>query len=256
MKDESIHTITLVRTLLKDLGPECIDWEPVVIQKTMYDRYQAAKLNVYKALGGLAVLQQDRFWHDWQTFHFLAQVFNNNTPSASIIQELSVAQLMVAVDTAIKLREELQSLSYIPVFSEEVSKFVASQALNQGVWYLPEPLAFASGYACKKVLVCKDCKNESFVEEEEDSCPICTNKYDTTSLLEFSSDTRILNAGFGTNVHIQQKYPTTKVQEVFTKLLTGKNIALKETNQDHVCAAKVFMAVKYMHKRREELSNG
>lgn len=256
MKDESIHTIQIVKTLLKKYGPECLEWEPFVIKKTMFDDFAAAKLNVYKAIAGLSLIENDRFWSDWNTFHFVAQALNNIEPSASTIQEMSIGQLMVAVDTANALREELGSLSFVPVFSEEVAKFIASQALNQGVWFLPAPLHFASPYASKTVLLCKDCGNEEyFVDEEDEVCPVCTGKYDATSLSSFSHNEDRVKLGFGKNTTITTKYPTANVQRILHSLLTTTETKLDENNQDHVCAAKIYTAVTYMMKRRHEANN-
>lgn len=256
MKDESLHTITIVKALLKKYGPECVDWEPVVIQKSMYDDFKAAKINVYKALAGLSLLQNDRFWNDWQTFQFLAQALNNINPSAHTIYELSVANMMVAVDTANRLRESLGGISYVPVYSEEVSKFIAAQALNQGIWFLPEPLDFASNYASKTMLVCQDCGNEEYLDDEENVCPVCTAKYDGTSLSSFSPSEERIKKGFGTNVKIVTKHTTVEAQKILQKLFTSNgDLNLDEDNPDHVCAARLYTAVKYFLKRRQEAKN-
>ena len=257
MKNEKLHTIAIVRNLLNKYGPDCLDWEPAVIQKTMYEDFQAAKLNVYKALAGIALLQNDKFWSDWQTFHFLAQPLNNLMPSVATIQEFSIAQLMVAVDTANMLREELGPLSYTPVYSEEVTKFIASQALNQGVWFLPEPLEFVSPYTSKTMLICKDCGNEEYImDEEEPICPVCTGKYDATSLSSFSHNQDRVKNGFGTNTTVVTKHSTVKVQAILQSLLSKADPGLlDEANQDHVCAAKLYTAIVYMLKRREEFGD-
>lgn len=253
MKDESLHPITIVKALVAKYGPECVDWEPVVIQKSMYEDFGAAKINVYKALAGLTVLQNDKFWNDWHTFHFLTQAFNNLNPSASTIQELSVAQMMVAVDTANQLRKSLGKMSYSPVYSEEVSKFIASQALNQGVWFLPEPLDFASNYASKTMIVCQDCGNEEYLDDEDDTiCPICTGKYDATSLSSFSHDRKRVEKGFGTNTRIEVKYPTSGVQKILQDLLLSGPKNLDENNQDHICAARLYTSINYLFSRRKD----
>lgn len=257
MKDESLHTVTIVKAILKKYGPECLEWEPAVIQKSMFDDFQAAKLNVYKALAGLSVLQNDRFWSDWHTFQFICQPFNNLMPSVHTAKELSVAQMMVAVDTANSLRESLGALSYTPVFTEEVCKYVAAIALNQGIWFLPEPLGFASNYASKTMVSCQDCGNEEFLDDEEDTiCPTCTGKYDATRLGEFSHDNSRVKKGFGTNTKIVTKHSTLGVQKTLQRLLSSKELPkLNEDNPDHVCAARLLVAIKYFLKRKQEAKN-
>ena len=256
MKNENLHTISILKILLKKYGYECLDWEPVVVQKTLHEDFQAAKINVYKALAAIALTQTDRFWSDWQTFHFLAQVLNNSHPSASTVQEFSVSQLMVAVDTANLLRKELGDLSYVPVFTEEVSKFIASQAMNQGVWFLPSPLDFASPYASKTVIRCHDCGNEEyFMDEDDEICPVCTGKYDLTSLASASHNEDRVKQGFGKNTKVTTQYPTVQVQKILHNLLTKGVTKLDEDNPDHVCAAKLYTGIKYFMKRRKEYAN-
>ena len=253
-KDESTHTFKLVQKVLQTFGGECVDWEPEVIMKSLVDTFKGvAKLNVSKILAGIAVLQNDRFWHDWHTFHFLCQPFNNLTATSGELQELSVGQMMVAVDTAIKLRESLSSLSYQPVFSEEVAKFIASRALDEGVWFLPEPLNFASKYASKRTLICKDCNNEELIgPEDEMLCPVCTGKFTTDSLSTFEHEEENVKKGWGRNVSIVEKHPTRNVQKILTSLMY-KNVTLSENNPDHVCAAKLAVAIQYLMARRKSM---
>lgn len=253
MKDESLHTIPLVKFVISKYGLDCLDWEPAVMQKTLHEDFQAAKINVLKVLAGISLLENDRFWNDWQTFQFLCQPLNNNHPSASTIQELSVGQMMVAVETANKLRESVGKLSYVPVYSEEVCKFVAAQALNQGIWFLPEPLEFASNYASKTMLYCADCGNKEYLDDEQDDvCPICTGKYDATSLSSFTPNADRLKKGFGKNVKIITEHNTLGVQRTLQKLLTTKTPFLQEDNPDHVCAAKLLVGINYFLQRKKE----
>ena len=253
MKDETIHTLSILKTLITKYGYECLGWDPVVIQKSLYEDFQASKINVYKALASVTVIQSDKFWSDWHTFHFIAQAFNNLNPSSSTIQEMSVSQLMVAVDTANMVRRELGDLSYVPVFKEEVCKFIAAQAMNQGVWFLPAPLDFASPYASKTVIVCNDCHNEEyFLDEDDEICGNCTGKYDLTSLASNNHNEERLKQGFGTNTEVVSKHSTLGVQHALQKLLSSGPTPLDENNPDHVCAAKLYTAVQYLLKRRRE----
>lgn len=251
MQDESLSPVAIVKLLIEKYGAECADWEPEVIQKSMASDFQAAKINIYKGLAGLAIIQQDRFWNDWHTFHFLSQALNNIVPSAGLVQEMSIGQMMVAVTFAKQIREELGGLSYVPVFSEEVAKFVAAQALNQGVWYLPDPLGFASKYASKTVIHCNDCKNEEYFDEEEEPiCPTCTAKYDTTSLSSFSPNKERLDKGFGTNVKVITKHSTLNVQKYLNKFLLGKSTNIDDNDQDQVCAVKLAIGIYYLNSKK------
>ena len=255
LADESLHALTLLKAVLTKYGAECADWDPVVIKKTLYDDFQAARVNVDKVLAGLSVLQHDKFWNDWQTFHFIAQAFNNTHPTGDTVQKLSVAQMMVAVDTADMIRQSLQSVSYVPVFSGEVAKFIAAQALDEGIWYLPEPLEFANCYSSKTVIHCNDCFNEEYLDDQEDVyCGVCTRKYDTTSLLEFAHNDKRLEKGFGKNTTIVVKNPILNVRTILDQLLEGgpDSVTVNEEDADFVCAARLYVALLYREKRLQE----
>ena len=134
---EQTHPIRLLRELSLKYGYEWMEWAPSVLRTTIeedYDGVSIARVNLSKALAAGAVAARDEFWQDWETFHFLCQALNNNIPSHEELQEHTVGQMMVAVDIATRIRKSLGDLSHVPEFSEQVARYIAAQALNQGVW--------------------------------------------------------------------------------------------------------------------------
>ena len=106
------------------------------------------------------------------------------------------------------------------------------------------------------MLYCMDCGNKEYVDEElENVCPVCTAKYDTTSLASFTPNPERLKKGFGTNVKIITEHSTMGVQKTLQKLLTSKSPFLMEDNADHVCAAKLMVGIRYFLQRRKEAKN-
>ena len=252
---EQAHTIALFRDVIKRYGPECLDWEFSVFKRTLEKdlNTSVATINLHKIMAAISVADTDRFWNDWHVFHFVTQCLNNNIPVSSHIQDFSVGELMVAVDVANTIRKELGKASHVPEFSEEVSKFVAAQALEAGVWFLPEPLDFAQAYSAKRTCVCKDCGNhQDYVEKNDKICYVCTEKYDTESLKNFKADRNKLLTGKGTNTVIIEKNPTKGVAQVLDKYLMG-TISEFDVTADSICAAKVVVGLEYLTMRRKQL---
>ena len=156
------NAVELTKEVITKLGIECVDWEPNVLKLSIHEDLKFDESSMNKAMAGIAVMQRDAFWEDIASFHFITQAFNGDSPEHRSLQELTLSDMMIAVVCATKIRTELldAGVGYVPVFTEEVSKFVATQALEGGVWYLPEPLLFAATYANRTMIVCNDCGNE------------------------------------------------------------------------------------------------
>lgn len=231
-----------------------MEWAPSVLRTTIeedYDGVSIARVNLSKALAAGAVAARDEFWQDWETFHFLCQALNNNIPSHEELQEHTVGQMMVAVDIATRIRKSLGDLSHVPEFSEQVARYIAAQALNQGVWYLPAPLEFAGKYAAKRWYKCKDCGSEGEVVFEDELCDTCVDRYNTDSLKDWTPCKHLKKKGRGQNIIIFEKNPTARVKARFEKKITFPNTMLQETQED-ICAARLLVAVQYMSHRRTQ----
>ena len=256
LTDEQAHPIALLRLLMRKYGRSLLEepWSLRVLKKTVNEDFRVVlpEINIHKMLGALAVATRGEFWEDWEHFHFLAQVLSNNIPDPGTHHELSIGQMMVAVDIATSIRKELKTLSHVPEFSEELARYVAGQALQGGVWYLPTPLDFAAQYAAGKSYRCRDCGNKSEVLFDDGLCDVCTDRFDTGSLAGWEPDLRLVGAGWGKNIEIFEKNPTEKVRKRFTAALQG-NITLQETQAD-VCTSKLLLAAQFLSRRREQLA--
>ena len=255
-RSEQAHPIALFRDILKRYGPQCLDWELPVFKKTLENdlKSSVASINLHKIMAAISVADTDRFWNDWEVFHFISQCLNNNVPVASHIQDFSVGELMVAVDIANTIRKELGKASYIPEFSEEIAKFIAAQSLEAGVWFLPAPLEFAQAYAAKRTCICKDCGNhQDYIVKDDKICYVCSEKYDTESLKNFKANRSKLLKGKGTNTTIVEKNPIKGVASILDKYLMGR-ITEFDVTPDSICAAKLVVGLEYLTMRRSQLS--
>lgn len=253
--DEQSHPITLLRNVVSRYGIECFGWEFETLRQTLVREtsFSISKLNIHKIMAAAAVANRDTFWTDWQHFQFIAQALNNVIPVSSMIHDFSVAQLMVAVDIANQIRRELGSVTSVPEFSEEVAKYIAAQALEDGVWFLPEPLEFAQAFAAKRMTVCHKCGNHQFYLEPEDRiCAVCSEKWDTESLKDFKPKADLVKRGIGNNTSIVEKNPTKPVADLLDQYLIGKIRAFDHTPEG-LCAARIVVALEYVSKRRQQL---
>lgn len=251
---EQAHPIALLRVLSVQYGVEWMQWPRAVLRQTLELDFDItpARINLDKAMAAAAVATRDAFWKDWEHFHFLAQALNNTVPSAGDLQELSVGQMMVAVDIASEIRKSLKTLSHVPQFSEDVRRFIAAQAKNQGIWYLPAPLAFAAPLAAGKWYRCRECGNESEVVFEDGVCDACSERF-LSAVHQVTSWTPNPNyLPEAQNIEYFEKNPTAGVKKRLDQILAGRDLTLQE-KRDDVCVAKLLVAMKYLNHRREQL---
>jgi hypothetical protein len=159
--------------------------------------------------------------------------------------------MMVAVDIANEIRRDLGPLTSVPEFGERVARYIAAQARESGIWYLPAPLGFANQYAAGFMQECLRCSNE---EEEQDDglCSYCTDRYRVDSLQKMEPDERLAKKFDSSKVRPFILYPYEDVSRRLTDALTKKDATLGETPED-VCAARLLTGLEYMSHRRAQL---
>jgi len=249
-KDPSTPTLELIKDVIKRYGLECVEWEPFVFKQTIEadTKTSISKINLLKICAGCSIINLDTYFNDWKTFQFLTQVLNNDIPSAVITPNFTVGELMVGVETAVRLRKSLKKLNPAPEFSEEIAKYIAAQALEDGIWYLPKPLDFANKYSSMKKVICKECGYEEFFDNQK-VCSNCTEANTTSSLKDFKPKKHRVKKGFGKKIKIVEKNPTSKVSKKLTKLLINpKNEEIKVEPED-MCAVKLYSAISYMYEQ-------
>ena len=252
--DEQTHPIILMRTLTKKYGPDWTTWGPVVPRESIQANFNVtiSRLNLNKALAAGVVATQDSFWTEWESFLFLVQALNNNIPISGELLELTVGQMMVAVDIANQIRRELKNLSYVPEFSEDVARFIAAQAKNQGVWYLPPPLDFAAKYAAGIKYRCRSCGNTDELLFHDGVCDSCSDRFMEGGVSQLTSwrpnPAYVKDAK---NIEVFEQNPTDKVKARLDQILGGKDVTLQE-NQVDACVARLLVAQEYLTRRQEQ----
>jgi hypothetical protein len=249
LEDPAASPLALMRAFTARFGVEWFTWDYTALRMTLERELhiQVSPQVMSMAAGGAAVAVSDAFWREWEHFHFLVQALNGRVPDHKNHQEFSVGMMMRAVLTAQAIRKELGKLAEAVPFSEEVARYVAAQALEAGVWYLPPPLEFAARHASGLSYRCKDCGNVSPVTVDDGLCDACVHRFDTSQLRAWTPDPDALAKGLGSNIEYFEKNPTAAVVRRLRELYDHPGQALRE-NQTDTCTGKILAAVEYVHQ--------
>ena len=257
LTDEQTPPVVLFFYCTKKYGHEWMKWAPEVLKRTLevdHSGVVVAKKNLNRLLATGVIATSDSFFEDWEPFHFLTQALVLGVATAENMQEHSIGEMMAAVDDAIYIRDHIAKLVQRPSFSDTVARYVAAQALNQAVWYLPAPLDFANDYAGMKRYKCRDCGHEGEMLFGDTLCDVCTERFDTDSLRDFKPSPQAMSRGRGRNTQVFFKNPQDGVKVRLAAL--QKDPKVFSGSQDDVCAAKLLEAIDYTNHRRVQRDLG
>jgi len=254
--DETAHPLVLMRVLTRQYGVDWMRWRVPVLRQTVSRDFgvDMARVNVAKSMGAAAVATRDDFWNKWEIFHFLCQALNGHIPHAGELQEHSIGEMMVAVDIASAIRNELGELAPEPAYSEEVARYIAAQAKAQDVWVLPSVLTFAHKYSSGKSYRCLDCGHVD-EEEGEEHCEACLDVYNTESLRSWEPCPDLEGRERGTNIELFEKNPSAAVTARLHEVVLDPSIEL-EVNQTDICVSRLLSAMSYVAHHRKQLDQG
>lgn len=255
--DPKAHPVVLFGALTKRYGNVWMNWAPFTVRETLRKDFgvEIDVKNLARLLATAGVLRDDRFFSNWETFHFLTPAFNGIPPMPSQMQEHTVAQMMAAVDDALYLRNMVRSLAPVPHFTDEVGRYIAGHALNDGVWYLPEPLAFASPHASGRRYVCGDCGNEGECLLDDVHCDVCLHRFDLETLGGHRPDPHLVQRGRGQNVMVFHQRPPQAVALRLAELVQQKEPQFKP-NQVDTCCKRILSAQEYVKARQAQRDAG
>jgi hypothetical protein len=130
------HPIALDFLLVRKYGPEWIEWEPETLQLVIpvdFSTPTLSDLNLSKLQACRTVHLVDTFWQQWEVFLACAMPFNSQFPDFRVMQVPTVAQVLVAVDIAHRIRDDV-------AWSNELKEYVATIYRHDGI-FLPLPPA-------------------------------------------------------------------------------------------------------------------
>lgn len=134
------HPVVLDIALLKAYGVDWFTWEADTLWKEIMEDFQTPSISIHvkskiQAVKTLHI--NEWYWTKWEVFCWATQALNNNIPDFQVIQKPSIPQLFSSVDTATLVRNDEE-------FGQELQGFVAAAVLEEGVVYVPEPIAFCN----------------------------------------------------------------------------------------------------------------
>jgi hypothetical protein len=129
--------LELDRALIEKYGVEWLDWEPETIWQTIRMDWntQISRINMDKIMAAKLLHVSDSFWRNWDVFQNVVLAFNNVTPLFDRVQDVTVGQVMHALNQAAEIRKE--------EFQTEVKYYIAHQAREEGFLWLPSPADLA-----------------------------------------------------------------------------------------------------------------
>ncbi len=139
-RNPDAHPLTLDLVLLRKYGPEWMAWELETLQHRLQQDFRApsiADVNIEKLQACKTLHMVDDFWLRWEVFNPCCAALNGHFADFRSLQVPEVAECMVAVDIANRIRDDL-------TWSEEIRVFLSAVHRHGGVLCPQAPLDFIS----------------------------------------------------------------------------------------------------------------
>lgn len=134
------HPVLLDLALLRKYGPEWMVWEPEVLElraRVDFRVSDVSDINMHKVQAMKTLHFIDTFWEEWHVFVWCCMAFNGVPPDFKMMQVPTVAQCMVAVDVANRVRQDVK-------FSDELNDYIEQVHLHDGIFVPTEPLEWVT----------------------------------------------------------------------------------------------------------------
>lgn len=145
------HPIALDMLYLRKYGPEWLRWEPeTIILRSRAEKQEISRLNMHKLMACKALHMVDTYWRQWEVFLWCTSAFNGVPPDFDVMQVPTVAQVLLSVSTANRIRKDVE-------WSEELRAYLSVVFTHDGVFCPPPPCDFVEvkgsdyGVDCAKV---------------------------------------------------------------------------------------------------------
>src|SRR5688572_10990085 len=165
------HPVALMFVLMEKFGTTWLTWEPETLKREILTTFRATSVSEHnwQKIQAVRVLTSTvGFWNEWHIFEKIIQALNNNVPRFDITQRCTMSQLMAGVDIANTIRNES--------YGDEIQRYVAACALDEGVTYLPAPLDFAQRVLSRPIYVCRTCGNTDD-DDMDGRCDYCIARF-------------------------------------------------------------------------------
>jgi len=166
------HPILLELVMAKQYEVGWLAWDPEALREGILSDFKIDSISqlVWAKLQMIRALHSSQmFWTDWNVFAPLCQILNNNCPDFEQLVIPGIEQLFVAVDISKLIRES--------TFSDEIAKFVAAAAIEDGINYLPDLLSFAEIWLAEPMYECLVCGYTATIDKTPILCDSCIGRF-------------------------------------------------------------------------------
>jgi hypothetical protein len=149
------HPVVLGLALLKKYGADWLGWESETIELRVPKDFQVKEishLNLSKIQSVKTLHLVDSYWQRWEVFLWCTMPFNGLFPDFEVMQVPTVAQCLISVDTANRIRTDV-------AWSDEIKAFLSAVFQHDGIFCTVPPLDFVSIDEDNVVVDCADVKN-------------------------------------------------------------------------------------------------
>lgn len=140
LRHPDAHPIALDMLLLRQYGPEWLTWEGETLQQLAPNDFHGqvlSDLNLAKIQACRTLHLVDTYWERWEVFGWCTAAFNGEYPDFDTMQVPSVAQVLVSVDIANRIRDDL-------AWADEVQAYIGAVFQHDGVFVALPPADFIS----------------------------------------------------------------------------------------------------------------
>lgn len=132
------HPIALDVLLLRQYGPEWMVWEAETIQHLVSLEFKGqtlSDLNLAKIQACRTLHLVDTFWERWEVFGWCTVALNSEFPDFEILQVPSAAQILVGIDIASRIRDDV-------AWSEEIREYIKAVFRHDDIYVALPPADF------------------------------------------------------------------------------------------------------------------
>jgi len=146
------HPILLDLLLAKQYGQDWLGWEPETLEHFVpldFKVKEISGLAMSKLMACKTLHMVDTYWKQWEVFNWCTMPFNNLYPDFEVMQVPTVAQCLISVDIAERIRNDVE-------WSEEVKRYIGTVYRHDGIFCTIAPTHFVNIDTADFVIDCKE----------------------------------------------------------------------------------------------------
>jgi hypothetical protein len=140
LRHPDAHPIALDLLLLRQYGPQWMLWEGETLQHIAPADFHGqvlSDLNLAKLQACRTLHLVDTYWQRWEVFGWCTIAMNGEFPDFDLLQVPTVAQVLVSVDAATRIREDVP-------FSDEIKGYIGSVYRHDDIFLALPPADFVT----------------------------------------------------------------------------------------------------------------